>query len=711
MARALEVARDGEEKAATKMREEHRKAMVSATEGYAVRLRSVEVQYAADLTSAKDHFTKESEAMRKRHERHVERLQQKFSEDKQRAIDDCIQCSQSELDMALQAATKDREDAILRINHEHQRNISHLRLELEREKENAVEACLQSTLEEMSTALETAHKQRREDVRAVRDEWKRQMKDTVDKQAQSHTKQIEELRKTMEEAAETKLRSAENEVRAQMQVELRRAVAKIQRELDDASSKTTELKNALTHAESRCAAAEDALKKSRQQRQRNFDEMNQLYTAQAAEEAAAAAAEVERQKSRRSSGGGFFSRMFGGGGSRTNTPQSKNSSSPMSEDYLVVDSNGDSTTVHTPGVEEHRPRSKNNRVYNANRSPHSRSSSSPDSTLGTRYATLIESYSAMMGQVELLGDQLLEERTRVSQLEDEVAKRIEREADLKARIESYRSRLDEDMHAQSSASNNTSSVHSGQGSEQTGGSLWGLGSTSRNRRDVLQIDALEGHVTRLQELLSKSDLEQDNLRSQLAVKAKELRHQEIIHEQSLKKLMEMQRREIERGKAQIELDKSGVRRTNNGMNVWFSTEGGRRSRSNSSMSLGSSNSGDGSFSVHSREGLSTSSLSERPRTNPHLRVPLRGGGGRSKRSTSPRVSPKSRTIIGIDHDDTKSKHALEKKVSGSQLGLSVSDSAVELSEAVVEGDAGKMDSVRQESLSSTGDSTPASEWL
>ena len=76
----------------------------------------------------------------------------------------------------------------------------------------------------------------------MRDEWKRQMKDTVDKQAQSH-RSNQELRKTMEEAAETKLRSAENEVRAQMQVELRRAVAKIQRELDDASSKTTELKN------------------------------------------------------------------------------------------------------------------------------------------------------------------------------------------------------------------------------------------------------------------------------------------------------------------------------------------------------------------------------------------------------------------------------------------------------------------------------------
>ena len=54
---------------------------------------------------------------------------------------------------------------------------------------------------------------------------------------------------------------------------------------------------------------------------------------------------------------------------------------------------------------------------------------------------------------------------------------------------------------------------------------------------------------------------------------------------------------------------------------------------------------------------------------------------------------------------------VEREVGGSQLGLSVSDSAVELSEAVVEGDGGKMDSVRQESLSSTGDSTPASEWL
>jgi kinesin family protein 5 len=161
MARALEVARGGEEKAAIRMREEHRKAMVSATEGYAVRLRKVEVQYAADAASAKEHFAKETEAMKQRHARHLERLEQKFGDEKQRAIDDCIQCSQSELDMALQASTKAQEDAILWATNEHQRKILQLRSELEREKENAVEACLQSTLEEMSMALETAHAQRR----------------------------------------------------------------------------------------------------------------------------------------------------------------------------------------------------------------------------------------------------------------------------------------------------------------------------------------------------------------------------------------------------------------------------------------------------------------------------------------------------------------------------------------------------------------------
>ena len=143
------------------MREEHRKAMVSATEGYAVRLRKVEVQYAADAASAKEHFAKETEAMKQRHARHLERLEQKFGDEKQRAIDDCIQCSQSELDMALQASTKAQEDAILWATNEHQRKILQLRSELEREKENAVEACLQSTLEEMSMALETAHAQRR----------------------------------------------------------------------------------------------------------------------------------------------------------------------------------------------------------------------------------------------------------------------------------------------------------------------------------------------------------------------------------------------------------------------------------------------------------------------------------------------------------------------------------------------------------------------
>ena len=95
----------------------------------------------------------------------------------------------------------------------------------------------------------------REDVRAVRDEWKRQMKDTVDKQA-NPTRSKSKSSVKYGGSGETKLRSAENEVRAQMQVELRRAVTKIQCELDDASLDNG-IENALTHAESRCAAAED----------------------------------------------------------------------------------------------------------------------------------------------------------------------------------------------------------------------------------------------------------------------------------------------------------------------------------------------------------------------------------------------------------------------------------------------------------------------
>ena len=486
----------------------------------------------------------------------------------------------------------------------------------------------------------------RDDVRAVRDEWKRQMKDAIDKQAQAHTKQIEKLRKSMESSNLEKVQSAQEEMRKKMTAEIRKAVAKMQHELEIASSKTSDLKKALELSESRCTAAEEALKKSRQQRQQNFEEMNQLYTAQAAEEAAAAAAAIERQKSTRSSGGGFFSRMFGGGSS---TPKSS-SSSTKSEDYLVVDSNGASTTLHTP-----LDKTSKGRGGKLGQSPHGRSPSTPDSTLGTRYATLIESYSAMMGQVELLGDQLLEERTRVSELEDDIAKRVEREADLKARIESYRGRLDDNMLNHSHAGFDSS--HSPNDANDRRSS-WGL-SASRNRRDVLKIDALEGHVTRLQELLMKADEDQDELRAQLVAKTKELRHREMIHEQSVKKLMEMQRREMERGKMQVEQDKLGVRRTNSGNNAWFAMEreSGKRSRSNSMLSLSSSSSGDGYAMLNSG--------AERRQMN--VRVPLRGGGGRSKR-----LSPKSRTIIGIPHSNKSENGTPSVRPSSNSVGLSAS---------------------------------------
>lgn len=161
VAHALEVARQGEKETITKMREEHRKAMVSANEGYAARLRSVEVQYTSDIKAAKEHFAREMESMKQRHERHVERIEQKLGEEKQIAIEDCIQCSRSEHNMEMLAASREHEKAMIASDREHQQKMQELRSQLEREKENAVETCLSSTLEEMSAALETAHAQRR----------------------------------------------------------------------------------------------------------------------------------------------------------------------------------------------------------------------------------------------------------------------------------------------------------------------------------------------------------------------------------------------------------------------------------------------------------------------------------------------------------------------------------------------------------------------
>ena len=126
--------------------------------------------------------------------------------------------------------------------------------------------------------------------------------------------------------------------------------------------------------------------------------------------------------------------------------------------------------------------------------------------LGLRYATLIESYSAMMGQVELLGDQLLEERNTIEVLKEKEQAWLRKEADYTNKIKSYRSRLDVEM---SLGDSRGREEHSKQGAALATSATSATSPespaspaspTSSDRRMIYKMDALEGHVLKLREL-------------------------------------------------------------------------------------------------------------------------------------------------------------------------------------------------------------------
>jgi len=151
--------------------------------------------------------------------------------------------------------------------------------------------------------------------------------------------------------------------------------------------------------------------------------------------------------------------------------------------------------------------------------------------LGLRYATLIESYSAMMSQVELLGDQLLEERNRVVNYEEKEKDWAQEKSELETKISSYRSRLDAELASLtvsgssltaslSSSSSSSSSLPSSSPSSLASGSSSVSSNNMDGRRMAMKIDALEGHVVRLRQLLQKADEDQDTLRENLVLKTR-----------------------------------------------------------------------------------------------------------------------------------------------------------------------------------------------
>ena len=271
--------------------------------------------------------------------------------------------------------------------------------------------------------------------------------------------------------------------------------------------------------------------------------------------------------------------------------------------------------------------------------------------LGLRYATLIESYSAMMSQVELLGDQLLEERNRVVNYEEKEKEWAQEKIELETKISSYRSRLDAELASLTvSGSSSTASSSSSPTALANKSSSSAASNTMDGRRMAMKIDALEGHVVRLRVLLQKADEEQDTLRENLVLKERKLRHHELIHDQSLEKLMELQKKEMDRGRIQIEREKNEKnekekRRTNSQRNQSSSSS----SSSSSSKKMNKrSNSFFGSFRSRTRslskaESDGGNGSGDSGGMKNKIRVPLRGGGGSSSSSSS---SSSSRTTKG-----------------------------------------------------------------
>ena len=176
--------------------------------------------------------------------------------------------------------------------------------------------------------------------------------------------------------------------------------------------------------------------------------------------------------------------------------------------------------------------------------------------------------------------------------------------------------------------------------------------------NIFKIDALEGHVQRLQALLRKSDREMGDLRQELGVKTKALRHAELIHEQSLKKLMEMQRKSMQRGAEQMARERAEEEE-----------RAMRRASTPSFFARRRSSSGLGSPLSSSRSSSDSATPSGNMRK---VRKPLRGGGGKR---TSPRVShtlPRTRPTALLEATD---KSATIDGVPSHQQQTSVIESA------------------------------------
>ena len=267
MASSLQIQRDAENTNNEKIRKEHKNQIDKITKNYEKQITTITNTYKEEILENQEHYLREKKTSLDRYNKNIEKLEMRHKEDKDRALDDCIELNKKDLEIALQTLHKEHVQRLTKRDNEWTNNFLELRTKMEDEKEKAIASCLTSTLEEMSSALEEEQKKRREQVRATREQWRNQLKTTVDTMNEQHKKEFVEFKNKLNENTKEQLISVIEETKREAEKEHRKELKGIKKELDNSIHQMKVLETSLLSSQQKCKEVEEALVISRQKRQ------------------------------------------------------------------------------------------------------------------------------------------------------------------------------------------------------------------------------------------------------------------------------------------------------------------------------------------------------------------------------------------------------------------------------------------------------------
>jgi len=270
-----------------------------------------------------------------------------------------------------------------------------MKSEFDKDKQEAVSRALQMTLAELRSTLEQAHSEREKAVQIVREEWQNRLDEALKASKANAAKSMMALKTEQEVAVSA--------IRAKYEEEISELRSCVSEKVDRVAELVEQLE---TEREER-RQFEKQISEARQKRKESFEKMSQLYEFGASPQNDR---DLLSSPSETNGGGGsWFSNIFGRRGSGSNR-------------------NRHDAAAYTSRA-----------VVASNMSPRR------NPRLGQMYATLLESYAAMMNQVESLGDQRLQEQERAEDLEEQLAQASVREAELQRKLNTCMKRLEDAM--------------------------------------------------------------------------------------------------------------------------------------------------------------------------------------------------------------------------------------------------------------------------